>query len=89
MTQWSVRLARDAEKQLKKLPPDRQELILRHLREMRADPFQGDVKPLKGKEWKGHYRKVAGRYRIIFTLNHQEHIVEVSAILLRTEKTYR
>jgi hypothetical protein len=29
-------------------------------------PFRGLVKPLKGREYKGRYRKVSGRYRIIF-----------------------
>jgi mRNA-degrading endonuclease RelE of RelBE toxin-antitoxin system len=84
-----VRLAREAEKQLRKLPPDRQVLITKHLREMREDPFRGDVKALQGKEWKGKYRKVSGRYRIIFALQHQERVVEVWLILLRNEKTYQ
>ena len=53
------------------------------------DPFQGLVKPLKGKEHKGKYRKVSGRYRIIFKPIHATHVVEVLAILLRNEKTYR
>ena len=86
---WTVRLAKEAEKQLKKLPPDRQEIIRRHLREMREDPFRGDVKALQGKEWKGRYRRVVGRYRIIFSALHQEHLVEVLLVLLRSEKTYR
>ena len=60
---WTVILAKDADKQFKKLPVDRQEQILQHLDEMRDDPFKGDVKPLKGKEWKGRYRKRIGRYR--------------------------
>ena len=53
------------------------------------DPFRGRVKPLKGKDHKGHYRKVSGRYRIIFRPVHSKHTVEVFAILLRNEKTYR
>jgi mRNA-degrading endonuclease RelE of RelBE toxin-antitoxin system len=56
---------------------------------MRDDPLQGDVIPLKGSRWQGRYRKRVGRYRIIFVLHHAEHIVEVSAILLRDEQTYR
>jgi len=56
---------------------------------MREDPFRGDVEPLKGKKWKGQYRRVVSRYRLIFIPFHQERIVEIVAILLRTEKTYR
>ena len=42
---WTVRLANEAAKQLKKLPPDHQALLRRRLQEMTQDPFQGDVKP--------------------------------------------
>lgn len=63
--------------------------MLTHLREMREDPFRGDVLPLKGAEWKGIYRKRAGRYRIIFVPLREEHIIEVIAIVPRTEKTYK
>lgn len=56
---------------------------------MEEEPFRGNVKPLKGKKWKGRYRRVVGRYRLIFIPFHQEQRVEISAILLRTEKTYR
>ena len=88
---WDIRLSREAEKQLIGLPRDRQEMIRKAIDRMSEDPFQGDVKPLKGKNWKGRYRKVVGRYRLILTPLHldQERIVEVSAILLRSEKTYR
>jgi mRNA-degrading endonuclease RelE of RelBE toxin-antitoxin system len=50
---WTVVLPKDAETQFNNLNVDRQELIPKHLREMRDDPFRGDVKPLKGKKWKG------------------------------------
>jgi mRNA-degrading endonuclease RelE of RelBE toxin-antitoxin system len=86
---WDVRLAKAAAKQLEKLPRDYQTLLLKKLNEMRDDPFQGDVQPLKGKQHKGRYRKCVGRYRIIFTPNHDNRVVEVSAILPRDEKTYR
>jgi mRNA interferase RelE/StbE len=86
---WHVRLAKEAAKQLKKLPSPQQELILKHLSEMSEDPYRGDVKPLHGKQWKGRYRKRVGNYRIIFTLLHKERIIEVSAILVRSERTYK
>jgi len=86
---WTVRLSRDATRQLRRLPQDQQTLIRERLREMRDDPFRGDVIPLKGRRWQGRYRKRVGRYRIVFVPHYAEHIVEISAILLRNEQTYR
>jgi mRNA-degrading endonuclease RelE of RelBE toxin-antitoxin system len=85
---WDVRLAKAAAKQFEKLPRDYQTLLLKRLNEMRDDPFQGDVQPLKGKQHQGRYRKRVGRYRIIFTPDPGNRVVEVSAILPRDEKTY-
>jgi len=86
---WTLRLAREAEKQFKNLPADRQALILKHLREMQENPLQGNVKTLKGKQWKGWYRRRVGDYRIIFSLDHTKQIIDVAAIVLRSEKTYK
>jgi len=49
----------------------------------------GDVIPLKGTEWKGYYRKRVGTYQIIFTLSRKAMTVAVSAVLIRSEKSYR
>ena len=86
---WTIHLSLEAQKQLSRLPRDRQELIAKSIDQMGTDPFFGNVKPLKGKEWRGRFRKVASRYRLIFTVNYSEHVVEISEILLRSEKTYR
>ncbi len=86
---WTIRLSREAAEQLSKFPRDQQELIGRAIDRMREDPFQGDVEPLKGKKWKGRYRKRVGRYRLIFIPFRQVQRAEISAILPRTEKTYR
>jgi mRNA-degrading endonuclease RelE of RelBE toxin-antitoxin system len=86
---WIIRLSKEAEKQFEKLPQDRQQIISQAIAGMSEDPFRGNVKPLRGKEWRGRFRKVAGRYRIIFIPYHNESIVEISGILIRSEKTYR
>jgi mRNA-degrading endonuclease RelE of RelBE toxin-antitoxin system len=86
---WHVELATSATKDLKRLPRDRQARVERAIDEMEADPLAGDVKPLKGSEWKGYYRKRVGSYRIIFMINTQTMTVEISAIIIRSEKTYR
>jgi len=88
-TPWTIRLSPEATKQLTALPRDHQVTIGQAIGRMRQDPFQGNVQPLKGRRWQGRYRKRVGRYRLIFIPFHQHHIVEISAILLRDEKTYR
>jgi mRNA-degrading endonuclease RelE of RelBE toxin-antitoxin system len=89
LTPWTIRLSPEAAKQLAALPRNHQVTIGSAIERMRQDPFQGDVQPLKGKKWQGRYRKRVGRYRLIFIPYHADHIVEISAILLRNEKTYR
>jgi mRNA-degrading endonuclease RelE of RelBE toxin-antitoxin system len=59
---WTVRVHEAAAKQLKAIPADRRKRILDDVFALEADPFLGLVKPLKGKEHKGKYRKVSGRY---------------------------
>jgi mRNA-degrading endonuclease RelE of RelBE toxin-antitoxin system len=64
---WIVHIHDGAAKQLKAIPPDRrQRVVLDDIAAFEEDPFRGLVKPIKGKDHKGHYRKVSGRYRIIF-----------------------
>lgn len=86
---WHAELSDNAERQLKRLPRNVHQYLERAIDELEINPFRGDVIPLKGKQWQGRYRKCIGRYRIIFILHYAEHIVEVSAILLRNEHTYR
>jgi mRNA-degrading endonuclease RelE of RelBE toxin-antitoxin system len=86
---WQVRVHRDAAKQLETIPPDRRKRILNDIDELAHDPFRGLVKALRGKAHKGRFRKVSGRYRIIFNLIHATHTVEVLVVLLRNEGTYR
>ena len=86
---WVISLSEEAEKQLSRLPRDLQRRIANSIDQMRGDPFQGNVKPLKGSQWKGRYRKAVGRYRLIFTPYYSEHLIEISQILIRSEKTYR
>ena len=86
---WTVELSAAAEKDLKRLPRDRQATLERAIDEMEGDPFARDVKPLKGPQWKGRYRKRVGDYRIIFTVEHRTRRVAISAVLIRSEKTYR
>lgn len=86
---WIVLIHDGAAKQLKAIPPDRRQRVVDDIAAFEDAPFRGLVKQLKGKAHKGHYRKVSGRYRIIFKPIHSTNTVEVLAVLLRNEKTYR
>jgi mRNA-degrading endonuclease RelE of RelBE toxin-antitoxin system len=86
---WTVELSAAAEKNLKRLPRDRLASLMRAVDQMESDPFAGDVKPLSGPEWQGRFRKRVGRYRIVFTADRKIGKVAISAILIRSEKTYR
>ena len=85
---WRINVHRAAAKQLEAIPPDRRKRILDDVRELAEDPFRGLVKALKGKMNKGLYRKVSGRYRIIFEPIHKSRTIEVLGVFLRNERTY-
>jgi len=87
--QWTIRLARRADKEFDKLSSEWQDRIETAIDQMKDNPFHGDVIALRGKQWKGRYRRIVGRYRLIFIPYHQQRIVEIVTIRLRTEKTYR
>ena len=86
---WLTNVHRDAAKQLEAIPPDRRKRVLNDIRDFADDPFHGLVKPLKGKAQKGLYRKISGRYRIIFEPIHATRTVHVLGVLLRNEGTYK
>ena len=86
---WSVELSPQARQELVRTPKKHRTMIAKALDRMEEDPFADNVKPLKGRKWKGLYRKVVGRYRIFFRPDHRRKHVEVWSIRLRTEKTHR
>lgn len=88
---WTVQFTGPADKQLRKLPRNAQKQIERAIESMRQDPLAGDSKALKGAAWKGRYRKRVGRYRLIFIPHSHPRNprITITAILLRSEKTYR
>lgn len=86
---WVVRVADDAQAFIYALPQKVRRQISRSITQLEQDPFQGDVKALQGKQWKGYYRKRAGDYRIIFFVHRVDRIVDVGWVLPRSEKTYR
>ncbi len=53
---------------------------------MQEDPFQGDIKRLKGQPTA--WRRRVGNYRIIYDLYFEKRLIVVSSILRRTSTTY-
>jgi mRNA-degrading endonuclease RelE of RelBE toxin-antitoxin system len=85
---WVVRIADDAQVFIDHLPAKIRRQVSRSISQLEQDPFQGDVKALQGRAWKGYYCKRTGDYRIIFFVHHSQRIVDVSWVLLRSDKTY-
>ncbi|HMD96198.1 MAG TPA: type II toxin-antitoxin system RelE/ParE family toxin [Terriglobia bacterium] len=83
---WTVILAGPATKSLKRIPARDRERIHAVLKEMEVDPFQGDIKYLKGQ--KERLRRRVGDWHIFFRLVLEQRNVVVSAIERRTSTTY-
>jgi mRNA-degrading endonuclease RelE of RelBE toxin-antitoxin system len=86
---WACELTDDAKRDLHDLPDAVQKRIARMLEQMQGDPFQGDVKALRGDEWRGVFRRRLGDYRVLFIADWAQHIVRVLRIVIRSGKTYR
>jgi len=86
---WVCNLSNESAKQFRRLPRDRQKMLYQAIEEMKEDPMKGDVRPIKSGKFRGFMRKRAGQYRIIFSVDQVNHLIEILAILIRNEKTYR
>ena len=86
---WVVRIAEDAQLFIDGLPAKARRQVSRSITQMEQDPFQGDVKALQGKAWKGYYRKRTGDYRIIFFPHREQRIIDIAGVVLKSETTYR
>ena len=86
---WVCELAEDARKDLRDLPKAIQERVARVIMQMATDPFQGNVKALQGKEWRGVFRRRIGDYRLLFSASRDHGTATVLRILLRSGERYR
>jgi mRNA-degrading endonuclease RelE of RelBE toxin-antitoxin system len=83
---WNLRVARRAQKGIDRIPAKDQARILVALREMRENPFSGDIAPLKG-QLTGWRRRV-GNFRIFFDVYPEITLIEVTDIVRRSSTTY-
>ena len=86
---WVCEFSDEAAQDLRGLPKAIQKRVARVVARMAVDPFEGNVKALKGEEWKGVFRRRIGDYRLFFTADHTKKIVVVQQISIRSDKIYR
>ena len=83
---WSLQLTGPAQKDFVRLQPSDQGRIKAALLAMERDPFQGDIKRLKGQP--SGWRRRVGNYRILYDLHFDRRLIVVAAIMRRTSTTY-
>ena len=86
---WVCEFTNNAKQDLRGLPEAIQKRVARVVTQMASDPFQGNVKALQGKEWRGVFRRRLGDYRLFFTVDHSQRKIIVHQIALRSGNTYR
>jgi mRNA interferase RelE/StbE len=82
---WGLVIANRAKRQLRRLSADEQQKINETFFEMSQDPFQGDVKFLRGLN---ALRRRVGDWRILYELNEARMLIIVAAIKRRGSNTY-
>ena len=83
---WNVTITSPAQKHFRKLPQKEQSRVKAVLLSMESDPFQGDLKRLKGAP--SAWRRRVGNYRILYDLDFDTREIAIHAILRRTTTTY-
>jgi len=83
---WEILIAGPARKSLERVPSSDRERIEAALEEMATNPFQGDIKLLKGQEKR--FRRRVGAWRMFFFRVPSEKGIVISAIERRTSTTY-
>jgi mRNA interferase RelE/StbE len=83
---WGLAITNRAKRQVRRLSAPELDQINRAFSAMCEDPFQGDVKFLKGIE--GAFRRRVGDWRVLFELNQENRIIVVTAVKRRGSNTY-
>lgn len=75
---FEVILARSAERYLERLPRDAQRRVVERLAQLATEPYGSHSKPLQGRA--GERSSRVGGWRIIFTVDRDRELVEISDI---------
>jgi mRNA-degrading endonuclease RelE of RelBE toxin-antitoxin system len=82
---WGLVIANRAKRQFRRLSTDERDSIDQAFSEMCDNPFQGDVKFLRGLDT---LRRRVGDWRILYELNEAKKLIIVTAIKRRGSTTY-
>ena len=82
MAEYEVTLASSAEREIKALPKSVQRRVGKMIDSLRINPRPRGAIKLKGRE--GIYRIRVGDYRIIYTVNDEKRLVDVSYVRHRS-----
>jgi mRNA interferase RelE/StbE len=83
---WRLRVSRRARKQLESLPLRDREYVVRALNQLSVDPYSGDVRKLTGRD--EEWRLRVGQWRVRFTLDSNENVIDILQVLPR-DRAYR
>jgi len=83
---YKVRLRRAAQKQLDKLTGPGYQVIAEAISALEHEPRPKRVKKLAES---GLWRIRVGQYRVVYTINDEEHLIIVVRVASRTEDTYK
>jgi mRNA interferase RelE/StbE len=82
---YELKLHRDVEKQLSRIPKKQRERLVDAMRSLRVEP-----RPIRCQHLQDElFRVRVGQYRIVFAVFDDEVIVVVCKVARRTERTYR
>lgn len=84
---WRLTFSRNAQRSLRRLPPEGRRRLDDAIAEMERDPLSGDVVLLK--DYPVGYRRRVGPYRILFDIDRATQSVQIQDIERRTSTTYR
>ena len=79
---WRIVIARTAEKELAKLSNEMRSRVGRTIRLLEDNPVPASAKRLKGRE---EFRLRVGDYRVLYTLEHENRLLTISAVGHRGE----
>jgi mRNA-degrading endonuclease RelE of RelBE toxin-antitoxin system len=82
---FDVRLSRSADRYLKRVPLDVQQRIVARLDQVADDPFGAHTKPLSGPG--AHRAARVGALRIVFTVDRDRRVVDVSDRSVRADRS--
>lgn len=82
---WSIVLANQASRAIRRAPAADRTELLDTLRQLSADPYAGDIKLLKGTNT---LRRRVGQWRILYELHRASGLIMVTAIRRRNTHTY-